>query len=496
MALDCRRSEDLMRKLEKVKLDMTGNRTESCFWPQRQELQDTCRSLLLADLEVGLDARVEHDLWNLAFHPQIKFLQAAVKKSRGSAAVEGAQANLSLFLDFALGFYMQLLQELAAKFCIDVPFHACGRWLGVVTDISVETQSLAPPQAYICQYCLCHLGDISRYRHQHRQAGQYYQFAAQLRPCNGHPYRQLGVLAVAEDQPLEAVLYYCKSLCVLHPFTLTDCNLTALLAKYSSLEGLEVTFTNGWLTFLSCALRAIKSDASSSEDIDDITPLLHPNVEDHITSGNANVGKDLLCVAVSSVYILIWLRPNDSETSLVREGSDSCWQQASRTIMGVFDMLASHLKTRPTLVLPAVSVFIQCLTLNWSGLSFLLPNNIISSIVGYLGSLTSPPEARNPLLEELDGFLLKQGYLSAYSHPDTCYEVLNAFCEQLVRLDDRRVHCNVNGVYVYHEPRSSLLADTFSTSALGSAIRQPSSASAMISQQRRSVQASAAAAAA
>ncbi|KAI9518327.1 Protein smg7, partial [Dissostichus eleginoides] len=138
-------------------------------WTSRQALQDLYQKMLVTDLEYALDKKVEQDLWNHAFKNQITTLQSQAK-NRANPNRSEVQANLSLFLEAASGFYTQLLQELCTLlqelctvFNVDLPSRVKSSQLGIISN-KQSGSSIVTPQpsscSYICQHCLVHLGDI------------------------------------------------------------------------------------------------------------------------------------------------------------------------------------------------------------------------------------------------------------------------------------------------------------------------------------------------
>uniref|UniRef100_A0A4W3JXF7 SMG7 nonsense mediated mRNA decay factor n=1 Tax=Callorhinchus milii TaxID=7868 RepID=A0A4W3JXF7_CALMI len=132
-------------------------------WTSRQALQDLYQKMLVTDLEYALDKKVEQDLWNHAFKNQITTLQGQAK-NRANPNRSEVQANLSLFLEAASGFYTQLLQELCTVFNVDLPCRVKSSELGIISNKQCSTSGIVKPQpsscSYICQHCLVHLGDI------------------------------------------------------------------------------------------------------------------------------------------------------------------------------------------------------------------------------------------------------------------------------------------------------------------------------------------------
>uniref|UniRef100_A0A674BLQ5 Nonsense-mediated mRNA decay factor n=1 Tax=Salmo trutta TaxID=8032 RepID=A0A674BLQ5_SALTR len=203
-------------------------------WTSRQALQDLYQKMLVTDLEYALDKKVEQDLWNHAFKNQITTLQSQAK-NRANPNRSEVQANLSLFLEAASGFYTQLLQELCTVFNVDLPCRVKSSHLGIISNKQTNPSTIVKPQpsscSYICQHCLVHLGDIARYRNQTSQAESYYRHAAQLVPSNGQPYNQLAILASSKGDHLTTIFYYCRSIAVKFPFPAASTNLQKALTK-------------------------------------------------------------------------------------------------------------------------------------------------------------------------------------------------------------------------------------------------------------------------
>lgn len=224
-----------LRQAEALKADMTDSKLGAAeVWTSRQALQDLYQKMLVTDLEYALDKKVEQDLWNHAFKNQITTLQSQAK-NRANPNRSEVQANLSLFLEAASGFYTQLLQELCTVFNVDLPCRVRSSQLGIISNKQSSSGAIVTPQpsscSYICQHCLVHLGDIARYRNQTSQAESYYRHAAQLVPSNGQPYNQLAILASSKGDHLTTIFYYCRSIAVKFPFPAASTNLQKALSK-------------------------------------------------------------------------------------------------------------------------------------------------------------------------------------------------------------------------------------------------------------------------
>ncbi|KAM9460468.1 nonsense-mediated mRNA decay factor SMG7-like isoform 1-T1 [Salvelinus alpinus] len=224
-----------LRQAEALKADMTDSKLGAAeVWTSRQALQDLYQKMLVTDLEYALDKKVEQDLWNHAFKNQITTLQSQAK-NRANPNRSEVQANLSLFLEAASGFYTQLLQELCTVFNVDLPCRVKSSQLGIISNKQTNPSTIVKPQpsscSYICQHCLVHLGDVARYRNQTSQAESYYRHAAQLVPSNGQPYNQLAILASSKGDHLTTIFYYCRSIAVKFPFPAASTNLQKALTK-------------------------------------------------------------------------------------------------------------------------------------------------------------------------------------------------------------------------------------------------------------------------
>ncbi|XP_077361716.1 nonsense-mediated mRNA decay factor SMG7 isoform X2 [Festucalex cinctus] len=226
-----------LRQAEALKADMTDSKLAAAeVWTSRQALQDLYQKMLVTDLEYALDKKAEQDLWNHAFKNQITTLQSQAK-NRANPNRSEVQANLSLFLEAASGFYTQLLQELCSVFNVDLPCRVKSSRLGIISNRKGGGGGggIVTPQpsscSYICQHCLVHLGDIARYRNQTSQAESYYRHAAQLVPSNGQPYNQLAILASSKGDHLTTIFYYCRSIAVKFPFPAASTNLQKALSK-------------------------------------------------------------------------------------------------------------------------------------------------------------------------------------------------------------------------------------------------------------------------
>ena len=147
----------------------------------------------------------------------MEWSQAAAKAFRG-------------FLAEASGFYHGLLRKMEADF-------------GLSLDLPAGDGALAGgggrPELLSCHRSLVFLGDLARYREQHREGGRrdwaaaanYYHQAVRLLPDFGNPHNQLAVLATYVDDDCSALYRYCRALCLLQPFGTAADNMKLLFQK-------------------------------------------------------------------------------------------------------------------------------------------------------------------------------------------------------------------------------------------------------------------------
>lgn len=235
-----------------------------------------------SDIDFTIDKKLEQELWNYVFKNQISYFQTQIKENTlsavnqntsgstgGAGSISGssgniiglsnknktvsaqkkleAQANLSIFLEAARGFYTKLLEDLVQKYdlnelkencpSINVSFYQ--RFPSLFDNInSIQANSLKDESTkekqvlYICQHTLTHLGDIARYASQFQEAKNYYLHAIKLVPYLGHPYNQLGILfETSRTNQLSTVFYYIRSISTRYTFPLASTNLENFFHK-------------------------------------------------------------------------------------------------------------------------------------------------------------------------------------------------------------------------------------------------------------------------
>ncbi|XP_074858627.1 nonsense-mediated mRNA decay factor SMG7 isoform X2 [Carettochelys insculpta] len=322
-----------LRQAEVLKADMTDSKLGPAeVWTSRQALQDLYQKMLVTDLEYALDKKVEQDLWNHAFKNQITTLQGQAK-NRANPNRSEVQANLSLFLEAASGFYTQLLQELCTVFNVDLPCRVKSSQLGIISNKQMHTSAIVKPQSsscsYICQHCLVHLGDIARYRNQTSQAESYYRHAAQLVPSNGQPYNQLAILASSKGDHLTTIFYYCRSIAVKFPFPAASTNLQKALSK--ALESRDEVKTRWGVSDFIKAFIKFHGHVYLSKGLEKLSPLREKLEEQfkRLLFQKAFNSQQLVHITVINLFQLHHLRDfsNETEQHSYSQDEQLCWTQ-------------------------------------------------------------------------------------------------------------------------------------------------------------------------
>ncbi|XP_075384331.1 nonsense-mediated mRNA decay factor SMG7 isoform X4 [Tenrec ecaudatus] len=334
-----------IRQAEVLKADMTDSKLGPAeVWTSRQALQDLYQKMLVTDLEYALDKKVEQDLWNHAFKNQITTLQGQAK-NRANPNRSEVQANLSLFLEAASGFYTQLLQELCTVFNVDLPCRVKSSQLGIISNKQTHTSAIVKPQSsscsYICQHCLVHLGDIARYRNQTSQAESYYRHAAQLVPSNGQPYNQLAILASSKGDHLTTIFYYCRSIAVKFPFPAASTNLQKALSK--ALESRDEVKTKWGVSDFIKAFIKFHGHVYLSKSLEKLSPLREKLEEQFkkLLFQKAFNSQQLVHVTVINLFQLHHLRDfsNETEQHIYSQDEQLCWTQLLALFMSFLGIL-------------------------------------------------------------------------------------------------------------------------------------------------------------
>jgi hypothetical protein len=222
----------------------------------RSSIRDSYEEIIFLDYAFATRKDVELSLWKSAFYKpieeyryRIRKLTAAAPKSPDAAAQKADVCKrFRGFLAEAGGFYTGLLRKMQTEFKLEMggllemggPLSMPGSHANAVADGVSSWRGRVAPGYASCHRSLIFLGDLNRYREQHRDstdghdyssAAKYYSRAVRLLPTIGNPFNQLAVLATYDEDECDALYRYCRSLCLDSPFDTARDNMRLLFEK-------------------------------------------------------------------------------------------------------------------------------------------------------------------------------------------------------------------------------------------------------------------------
>uniref|UniRef100_A0A915K3S6 DNA/RNA-binding domain-containing protein n=1 Tax=Romanomermis culicivorax TaxID=13658 RepID=A0A915K3S6_ROMCU len=252
---DMIRVQEILRDCDILKATIIQN--DTIDWSNRLKLQTLLEEAILTDTNYCVNQQIEQLLWNICFKSCIDFLQNKLKFSRmGEENVklpgdEDESAFLATFLKSSLSYFDCFMRkiELSAK-----SNNSLSGYLYVTPAIEKFD---AKNVDYLLNFCLIHLGDISRYRRRLIEAEYFYLNATRLCPTNGHAFNQLAILETCRNSQLSALYFYYRSLYVENSFLLSASNLDKFFSTvdldFQSVEGpVVIRFEESFYKFLAC----------------------------------------------------------------------------------------------------------------------------------------------------------------------------------------------------------------------------------------------------
>ncbi|XP_070572544.1 telomerase-binding protein EST1A-like [Ptychodera flava] len=195
-----------------------GTESIDAVFRLRMELEQVYEGIILLDVQIADQKRVELQLWKNAYHQVIESFRKQLQDEEGENL--GMKERLLKLLDQGTTFYESLLNKLQETYHFKLAELTGGHPLQNVTSRSIP-RKLGIIHA---QKCMIYLGDLARYKEQANETSNYgkarswYLKAQQIAPKNGKPYNQLAILAVYTRRKLDAVYYYMRSLASSNPF--------------------------------------------------------------------------------------------------------------------------------------------------------------------------------------------------------------------------------------------------------------------------------------
>ena len=175
-----------------------------------------------------------------------KLVKAAVAQdSRHVVEVRKLKKRYADFIKTSQFFYKGYIQRLASKYCGLKGLRRIAHRLSLETlsaedpiNASSELQQLIDASCYAT---LLHLGDLSRYRNEIRTKDRswepalgYYNLASNLCPDNGSAHNQVAVIALSEQNHLDAVYNLYRAIAIQEPYPLAKGNLEIEFKKIAT----------------------------------------------------------------------------------------------------------------------------------------------------------------------------------------------------------------------------------------------------------------------
>lgn len=192
---------------------------------------------------------MESRLW--AIHTAIKdrhkklITTSQIKEPKNIVAVRKLQKRYVDFIKTSQYFYKGYIQRLASRYPAMKGLRRIAHRLQLET-LSVEDLETTSPNLErridtSCHATLLRLGDLSRYRNEIRTKDRswesalgYYSLAGNLCPDSGSSHNQMAVIALADQNHLEAVYHLYRALAIKEPYPLSQGNLEIEFKKITS----------------------------------------------------------------------------------------------------------------------------------------------------------------------------------------------------------------------------------------------------------------------
>ena len=383
------------------------------YWLKLQTFCKICKNLIKSDLDFALDKKCEIDLWNVGFKEVISYLQNETNTK--SILLDKHKQNdssitLKWFLDFAIGFYILLLQEITLLYDLDLPFLRSAAFYGV--QQSLEEDQILPKKVtksqnlsnvnYFCAHCLVHLGDIFRYKSQFKQACNFYKQSLKVAPASGHAYNQLALLEVSKGQNLNAIFYYIRALALKCPFPAASANLGKMYAKINDPKDFIGKFL---------LLQGLLHNASKLKKAVAIKSELCDQMTDLITSEILSTKELLQCIAILMFHLgseKVCEATSDEEKLIYKLQVDLLAGFFSAFLMPVHTVQQGQ-ALLDFIALPLVKLILDWIILNPNVLDqpgFLIRQQIWSSLAKMLNELNLQSKIEGhedfPLFEDFD----------------------------------------------------------------------------------------------
>jgi hypothetical protein len=170
---------------------------------------------------------------------------ALAQGSKNPVTVRKLQKRYADFIKTSQFFYKGYIQRLASKYCGMKGLRRIAHCLSLetlsvddVVKVSPELERLIDAS---CHATLLRLGDLSRYRNEIRTKDRswepalgYYSLAGNLCPDSGSSHNQIAVIALADQNHLEALYHLYRAIAIEEPYPMAKGNLEIEFKKITA----------------------------------------------------------------------------------------------------------------------------------------------------------------------------------------------------------------------------------------------------------------------
>ena len=204
-------------------------------------MRNACLATIFLDFEYAVDQTVGQQLWDV--HTRVngrfkKLLHAYRKDNKKKNVVEKRkfEKRYADFIKTSQFFYKSYIQRLASHYVCMQGLRRVANRLGL-SDLTVDERVPVSPKVEhlietSCHASLLRLGDLSRYRNDLRTKDRswdttlaYYLLANDLDPDSGAAHNQMAVVAIGDENHLNAVYHFYRSIATQKPHLCSQQNL-------------------------------------------------------------------------------------------------------------------------------------------------------------------------------------------------------------------------------------------------------------------------------
>ncbi|EKD17846.1 hypothetical protein MBM_03618 [Drepanopeziza brunnea f. sp. 'multigermtubi' MB_m1] len=212
------------------------------------ELRTACEAVQFADFSFATSVEVEQRLWSV--HTMInnryrKVMEHSKKANKTHVERRATAKHYADFIKTSQYFYKGYIQRLASHFDGLENLYRIASRLSLSTLTADQRVKVSPDIRPLielsCHATLLHLGDLSRWRNSFRTKDRswepamgYYALANDLRPTDGAAHSQMSVIALSEQNHLDAIYHLYRALTTENPHALAKGNLETEFKKIIS----------------------------------------------------------------------------------------------------------------------------------------------------------------------------------------------------------------------------------------------------------------------